>query len=75
MLKERALAYVYHFELMNFLEVQANEYKTRFGEYPEHIEQLVENNILTKIPEDPFGYSFIIDSDGRARIVTPQNNK
>jgi hypothetical protein len=75
LLKERALAYIYHFELMSFLEAQATEYKTRFGDYPERIEQLVEKNILTKIPEDPFGYSFIIDSDGRARIVIPQNKK
>lgn len=69
MLKERALAYVYHFELMSFLEAQARVYKTRFGNYPEHIEQLVEKDILTMIPKDPFGYNFVIDSDGRARII------
>ncbi len=68
-LKERAETYIYHYELMSFLEKTATIYKEKFGQYPEPIEKLVEANILSEIPKDPFGYVFKIDDDGRVRGV------
>lgn len=65
-LKDRAKIYIYHFELMNFLEEAAKEYKNQHGTFPNPIEKLVEEMILKEIPRDPFGYQFEIDENGRA---------
>lgn len=68
-LKKRAELYIYHFELMNFLEQAATEYKKQYGSYPDPIEKLVEGKILKEIPKDPFGYTYYIEKEtGRARI-------
>lgn len=67
-IKQRAEVYVYHFGLMDFLEQSATQYKTKYGNYPDPIEKLVEGKILKEIPVDPFGYTFYIDETGRARI-------
>lgn len=67
-IKKRAEIYIYHFELMNFLEEAAVQYKTAYGVYPDPIEKLVEGKILKEIPQDPLGYKYYIESDGRARI-------
>lgn len=68
-LKERAETYIYHYELMSFLEQSASLYKEKFGQYPESLEKLVEAKILKEIPADPFGYTFTIDNDGRVRSI------
>jgi hypothetical protein len=67
-LKERALSYIYRYEIMFFLEEMAELHKELFGFYPDPIEQLIENNIVSEIPKDPFDFIFYIDEDGRARI-------
>lgn len=66
--KERAGTYVYHYEILDLLEQAAKVYKDKFGVYPDPIEKLVEVKILKEIPNDPFGFKYEIDSDGRARI-------
>jgi hypothetical protein len=63
--KERAKKYVLHFEILTFLEEAVKEYKTRFGKYPEKIDDLVSSNILKKIPEDPFGFQYTVEESGR----------
>lgn len=65
---KRAEVYIYHFELMNFLEQAAAKYYEIYGAYPDPIDKLVEGKILKEIPPDPFNYEFYIDSEGRARI-------
>lgn len=67
-LQKRAEVYLFHFELMNFLEQAAAKYKEAYGTYPDPIEKLVEGRILSEIPKDPFGYKYYIDEDGRCRI-------
>ena len=66
--RERAKAYVYHYELLDLLEQSAKIFKENFGAYPEPIEELFNKKILKAIPEDPFGFKYSIDQDGRARI-------
>lgn len=68
-IKTRAQLYIYHFELMNFLEEAAASYKDSHGFYPDPIDKLVEDKVLREIPPDPFGYDFKIDENGRATIV------
>lgn len=71
-IRKRAEIYVYHFELMDFLEQAAKAYKDKYGSYPDPIEKLVDGKILKEIPKDPFGYKYSIDPDGRVRIVFQQ---
>ncbi|OGD65531.1 hypothetical protein A2215_02675 [Candidatus Berkelbacteria bacterium RIFOXYA2_FULL_43_10] len=67
-IKERAEAYVLHYEILNFLEGATEKYKDKFGTYPSPIEKLVEGKILKAIPTDPFGFEYEIDAEGRARV-------
>ncbi|MFA7244054.1 MAG: hypothetical protein WC080_02095 [Patescibacteria group bacterium] len=67
-IQERAKAYIIHYEILNILEVAAEEYKNKTGNYPANIEDLVTAKILTAVPKDPFGFTYLIDNDGRARI-------
>lgn len=69
LVKERASAYVYHYELLDLFESAAKVYKDKYGSYPDPIEKLVEGKILKEIPVDPFGFKFQIDETGRAEIV------
>jgi len=43
------------------LENAAEKYKTKYGIYPKNLKQLINKNILTKIPIDPYGGTFYID--------------
>ena len=67
-LRKHAEVYLYHFELMDFLEQAATKYKNTYNSYPDPIEKLVESQILRELPSDPFGYKFYIDANGRCRI-------
>jgi hypothetical protein len=62
--KVRAQAYIDHLEIFNYLEAAAAQYKTTYGSFPTNLNQLVTKNIIPAIPQDPFGYTFIIDKDG-----------
>lgn len=66
--RERAKAYVIHYEILNLLENAAAQYKTKNGIYPQNIDDLVSAKILRAIPDDPFGFKYYIDEEGRARI-------
>jgi hypothetical protein len=67
-IKARAEAYIIHYEILDFLEQAASDYKNKYGAYPDPIEQLVDGGILKAIPSDPFGYELTIDDEGRARV-------
>lgn len=65
---ERAKAYVVHYEILDLLENSVKIYKDRNGKYPEDINDLVKANILRTIPQDPFGFEYKINAEGRAEI-------
>jgi hypothetical protein len=47
------------------LEQAVERYRTRFGSVPSTISDLVERGILTRLPTDPYGGSFYLDSNGK----------
>ncbi len=67
-IRERAIAHLYQYELMDFLEEQGQIYKAKFGSYPDPIDKLVEVGILKEMPKDPFGYNFKFDDEGKVRL-------
>jgi tetratricopeptide (TPR) repeat protein len=67
-IKARAEAYILHYEILDFLERAAKDYKDKYGNYPDPIGKLVEGGVLKAIPTDPFGFEFEIDAEGRVRI-------
>ena len=66
--KMRAQAYIDRLDIFDYLETAANMYKQKYGAYPASIDALVTKNIIPQIPPDPFGYTFILHSDGTAGI-------
>lgn len=60
LVKERAKAYIEHFEIVDMLENAIKIYKNRYGQYPARLEDLVEKNIIKEIPKSPFGFEFKI---------------
>ncbi len=47
-----------------FLERAVTVYRERFGKEPVKIKELVEKGIIRRVPEDPYGGEFYIDTDG-----------
>lgn len=68
--KKRAQAYIDHFAILDVLEQAAAIYKQEKGSYPANVDDMVAANILRYIPQDPFGFTFYIDEEGRARVKT-----
>ncbi len=68
--KDRAAAYVERLNDFDYLEAVAKAYKARFGAYPASPAALVARGIIPAVPEDPFGFTFIINKDGTAGVDT-----
>jgi len=66
--KDRAQAYIDRLDELDYLEAAAKQYKAEYGAYPKTPNDLVTKNIIPQIPQDPFGYSFIIEPDGTTTI-------
>lgn len=49
------------------LQAVIDEYKRVRGFLPATLEQLLDENVLTTLPEDPLGGTFQLDADGRVR--------
>lgn len=60
--RDRARAYISHYDILDFLEQAAIIYKQKNGAYPSKISDLVNGGILKAIPPDPFALNFAIDS-------------
>ncbi len=60
--KARAQAYIDHFELWDYLQSAADQYKKQYDTEPTALGDLITKGIIPGIPEDPFGYLFEIDS-------------
>lgn len=66
--KERAQAYIDRLDIFDYLEAASKAYKERYGSYPTSTDALVTKGIIPLVPPDPFGFTFIIKSDGTAGI-------
>ena len=64
----RAQAYIDHLQDFDYLDAASKQYKIRFGAYPTSTVQLVRAGIIPAVPVDPFGFTFIIKSDGTSAI-------
>ena len=66
--KARAQAYIDQLDDFDYLEAAAAQYKKMYGKEPSSTQALVDANIIPAIPEDPFGYIFVIGPDGTAAV-------
>lgn len=66
--KARAAAYVERLNDFDYLEAAAKAYKQQYGFYPTSTGALVAKGIIPAVPQDPFGFTFIINKDGTAGI-------
>ncbi len=66
--KERAQAYIDHLDDLDAIQAAAAQYKQEFGAYPTSTAALVAKGILSSIPQDPFGFTFIINADGTSGV-------
>ena len=73
--KERAQAYIDRLQMLDYLEAAAKIYKQHFGSWPTAPQQLADKGIIPAVPQDPFGYTFIIHKDGTAGINVNQYPK
>jgi hypothetical protein len=73
--KERARAYVVHYEILDFLDSAVKSYKERYGKYPAEIKDLLDKKIITSIPPDPFGLEFAMYDDGVVGIKQLPNQQ
>ncbi len=66
--KERAAAYVRHFEIIDYLDSAVQTYKKKYRAYPSDVADLVAKNIIPEIPRDPFGFEFQMYPEGQVGI-------
>jgi hypothetical protein len=66
--QERAQAYIDHLQAFDYLDAASKQYKAQFGKYPTSTDALVAKGIIPAVPVDPFGFTFIIGSDGMSAI-------
>lgn len=66
--KNRAQAYVNRLDDLNYLEAAAKQYRMAYGAYPKTPDDLVVKNIVRQVPQDPFGFPFLINPDGTATV-------
>ena len=66
--KDRAQAYIDRLQMFDFLESAAKIYKQQNGAAPISLDQLVQKGIIPELPQDPFGYTFLINKDGTVGI-------
>jgi hypothetical protein len=49
------------------IEEACKAYRARFHTSPSHIDQLISTGLLVRLPKDPYGGAFYLDSAGRVR--------
>ncbi|MDO8516466.1 MAG: hypothetical protein Q7S28_04395 [bacterium] len=60
--KERARAYVAHFEILDLLDRGVGAYHVRTGRYPKTLDDLVAARIISIVPKPPFeGFEYFFD--------------
>lgn len=63
--RERARAYIAHFEILNLLDRAVARYFEQVGTYPAILDEVVRAGILKEIPKDPLGLEFILYEGGQ----------
>ncbi|MEI6498922.1 MAG: hypothetical protein WCO23_03090 [bacterium] len=63
--KDRAEAYITHFEILNFLDKSVSEYQAKFSHMPASLDDLITGQILIGIPPDPLGTTFSLTETGQ----------
>ena len=71
-MKKRARDYILHFNILDFLQKNVGAYKEKYRVYPNKIEDLVSKNIISRVPEDPFGFTFAMYDGGIVGIQRKQ---
>jgi hypothetical protein len=66
--KARAQAYIDRLDELDYLEAAAKQYKAAYGMFPKTPDDLVAKHIISHLPQDPFGFSFLMNSDGTVTI-------
>jgi len=66
--KDRAQAYINRLDELDYLGAAAKQYKAAYGIYPKTPDDLVAKHIIPQVPQDPFGFSFLMNPDGTATI-------
>lgn len=56
------------------LQQGVDEYKTRYGTFPERLQDLIETHLIADVPEDPYGGKFFVDENGRVRTTSNMAN-
>lgn len=53
---------------LKYLQRKVDEFYARFKRYPEKLDELIENDLITLIPVEPFGMDYAVE-DGRIIII------
>jgi hypothetical protein len=64
----RAQAYIDHLQDFDYLDAAAALYKKEFGVFPTSTDELVAKGVISSVPVDPFGFTFILNKDGTSGI-------
>jgi hypothetical protein len=68
--KERAQAYIDRLEIFDYLDAASRAYQEKYGRIPTSTDALVSGGVIPAVPEDPFGFTFVINKDGTSGINT-----
>jgi hypothetical protein len=68
--KDRAQAYIDRLKIFDYLDAASRAYQAKYGNVPTSTAALITSGIIPSIPEDPFGFTFIINKDGTSGINT-----
>lgn len=55
-----------------YLEKAVTEYKRKFGKYPQRIEELIAKRFIDKLPREPYGGRYYIDSLGKVTTTSEE---
>ncbi len=53
-----------------YLEKATADYKQRFGRYPHDLQDLMTKHIIDKLPPEPYGGNYFIDSNGKVKTTS-----
>ena len=68
--KQLAQAYVDRLEIFDYLDAASVAYQKKYGVIPTSTASLVSGGIIPAVPQDPFGFTFIINKNGTSGINT-----
>jgi hypothetical protein len=53
-----------------YLEKATAAYKQRFGRYPRNLQDLIKKHIIDKLPREPYGGNYYVDSYGKVKTTS-----